>query len=213
MPYKPPMPDEDIEALAAELRPLWRKGKAVRPWLRKHAPRLIELVRDEWTWACVGRALTQAGITYRTGRPWDGEHLRTQVARATAPLKGRQAAPVVIRPAQAKPLAPVIRPEPARQLAPPPQKLPDEEHQRLNAKYGFQALVDRRALELRGEKVLPWTQEELEEQRIYEADKKQFRRLTPASRMPPQDEYQREARKQLLWEESNRRFDATYRRR
>ena len=87
MSYKPPMPDEDIAALADELRPLWRKGQPVLPWLRKHAPRLIELQRDEWTWASLGKALTCAGITYQTNRPWDGEHLRVQVSRATRPLK------------------------------------------------------------------------------------------------------------------------------
>lgn len=92
MPYKPPMPDEDINALAAELKPLWRTGRPMRPWLRKHGHRLIALMQDEWTWDSLGQALTRAGITYRTGHPWTGEHLRSQVTRATAPLKGRKRA-------------------------------------------------------------------------------------------------------------------------
>lgn len=89
MPYKPPMPDEEIEVLAVQLSPLWRKGKPVWPWLRKHDYRLIALNQDEWTWASLEDALARAGITYQTGCPWAGEHLRAQVTKAMAPLKGR----------------------------------------------------------------------------------------------------------------------------
>ena len=158
----------------------------MRPWLRKHAPRLIELVRDEWTWACAGRALTRAGITYRTGRPWDGEHLRTQVARATAPLKGRRAAGSL--PAEARRLSQPATPAPAAPMAPQPvsarrllvqrtdlaQRLADDEYNRLHAKFNFDARVQRRASELRGENIPPWTPEELEEWRIYDEDRRQF---------------------------------------
>jgi hypothetical protein len=213
MPYKPPMPDEDIEAFAAELRPLWRKGKAVRPWLRKHAPQLIERVRDEWTWACVGRALTLAGITYRTNRPWDGEHLRSQIARATAPLKASRAVSVISQPAEIKPPQPMTRPAPALQASLGAERLSDQEHERLDAKYGYTARVERRAMELRENEMRPWTEEELEEWRVYEADRQRFHRFKPVSRLPQQDEFQKHARAQVLQEDNQRRYEETRMRR
>ena len=79
--------DAEIDALAAEFRALWRTGDVVGPWLRKHAVRLRELVHGDWSWAAIAAALTRAGITYRTGRPWSAEGLRVDVRRATRPLK------------------------------------------------------------------------------------------------------------------------------
>jgi len=87
MPYKRPPTDDEVEALAAELRPLWRKDDAVRPWLRNHADMLVALVHDDWSWDGLAAALGRAGITYRTGHPWRGEQLRTQVAIARQRLK------------------------------------------------------------------------------------------------------------------------------
>jgi hypothetical protein len=47
MPYKRPATDDEITALAERLRPLWRSGDAVRPWLRKHGDLLINFVHDD----------------------------------------------------------------------------------------------------------------------------------------------------------------------
>ena len=48
----------------------------------------MDLVRrDDWAWVNLGRALTLAGIAYRTGKPWTGENLRRAVTLAQKPLK------------------------------------------------------------------------------------------------------------------------------
>lgn len=84
----------EIEALADTFRPLWRQGDVVRIWLRQHHALLRSLVHNEWSWAAIGEALTQAGITYRTGKPWTAKQLRSELSRALIPLKGyRQRAP------------------------------------------------------------------------------------------------------------------------
>jgi hypothetical protein len=93
MPLKrQPTPDE-IAVLAEELRPLWRDGDVVRPWLRKHATRLRSLIADGWSWAGLATVLTQAGITYRTKRPWTVNALKAEVSRANAPSKSRKSTP------------------------------------------------------------------------------------------------------------------------
>jgi len=82
------MPAEDeITLLAEHFKKLWREGNAIRPWLRKHADMLVNLVHDDWSWAGLAEALTLAGITYRTGRPWKAEQLRVHIATARLPLK------------------------------------------------------------------------------------------------------------------------------
>jgi hypothetical protein len=80
--------DEEIEALAEQFRPLWRQGDIIRPWLRQHRDMLLELVHGGWSWASVGQALTRAGVTYRTGKPWTDKWLRSEFSRAQSPLKG-----------------------------------------------------------------------------------------------------------------------------
>lgn len=85
--------DAEIEVLAATLRPLWRPGDVVRPWLRQHRDMLLELVHGEWSWAAVGAALSKAGITYRTGAPWTAKTLRSEFSRAQTPLKGYRRRP------------------------------------------------------------------------------------------------------------------------
>ncbi|OYV48268.1 MAG: hypothetical protein B7Z77_10805 [Acidocella sp. 20-58-15] len=80
--------DADIEALAEILRPLWRQGDIMRPWLRQHHELLRSLVHGEWSWAAVGAALTKVGITYRTGTPWTDKRLRSEFSLAQKPLKG-----------------------------------------------------------------------------------------------------------------------------
>jgi hypothetical protein len=92
MTYKRTPTDDEIEALAEQFRPLWRAGEAIRPWLRKHALMLNDLVHDDWSWAGVAAALDRAGIAYRTGNPWQAEQLRAKIAGTRRPLKHAKAA-------------------------------------------------------------------------------------------------------------------------
>jgi hypothetical protein len=87
MTYKRTPTDDEIDALAEQFRPLWRTGEAVRPWLRKHASMLIDLVHDDWSWAGVAIALDRAGVAYKTGNPWQAEQLRAKIAGTRRPLK------------------------------------------------------------------------------------------------------------------------------
>lgn len=80
--------DAEIVILAKQLRPLWQQGDSVRPWLRQHHEVLLGLVHGEWSWAAVSAALTKAGITYRTGKPWTEKQLRSEMSRSLQPLKG-----------------------------------------------------------------------------------------------------------------------------
>lgn len=82
--------EAEIESLAEMLRPLWRQGDVVRPWLRQHYGTLLELVHGDWSWAAIARAMTLAGITYSTGKAWDADWLQSEVYRARRPLKGYQ---------------------------------------------------------------------------------------------------------------------------
>jgi hypothetical protein len=81
-------PDDEIDALAARFRALWVAGDVIRPWLRRHAEMLLALVQDGWSWSAIARALTQAGITYRTGRAWSANNLQSEAYRARKPLRG-----------------------------------------------------------------------------------------------------------------------------
>lgn len=87
MPIKREPSASELKALAERFKALWRDGDVLRPWLRKHHEMIRELVHDDWSWASVAQALTQAGITWRTGRPWSAEGLRREVVRAVRPLK------------------------------------------------------------------------------------------------------------------------------
>ncbi|OYV54763.1 MAG: hypothetical protein B7Z71_13465 [Acidocella sp. 21-58-7] len=82
--------EAEIESLAEMLRPLWRQGDVVRPWLRQHYGMLLELVHGDWSWAAIARAMTLAGITYSTGKAWDTDWLQSEIYRARRPLKGYQ---------------------------------------------------------------------------------------------------------------------------
>jgi hypothetical protein len=93
MPFKRRPTPNEIDVLADEFRPLWRDGDVVRPWLRTHAMRLRSLIADGWSWAGLATVLTQAGITYRTRRPWTVNALKAEVSRANAPLKAHKSAP------------------------------------------------------------------------------------------------------------------------
>jgi hypothetical protein len=80
--------DDEINALVARFLALWSPGEVIRPWLRQHAEMLLELVQSGWSWAAIARAMTQAGITYRTGKPWTADWLQSDAYRARLPLKG-----------------------------------------------------------------------------------------------------------------------------
>ena len=88
MPKKRAPTDEEIEALAEQFRHLWRQGDVMRPWFRQHRDMLLGLVHGDWSWASVGQALTKAGITYRTGKPWTAKWLQSDFSRAQTPLRG-----------------------------------------------------------------------------------------------------------------------------
>ncbi|HTH99352.1 MAG TPA: hypothetical protein VL752_00280 [Acidisoma sp.] len=86
MPLKRQPSEAELDALAAEFRLLGRPGDVIRPWLQKQPVRIKTLVADDWSWATVADALTRAGNTYRTKRPWTGDGLKSQVRRAALPL-------------------------------------------------------------------------------------------------------------------------------
>jgi hypothetical protein len=78
----------EIETLAEKFRESWSKGQIVKSWLRAHGAELRRLVREEdWAWANIGRALSLAGIVYRTGNAWSPETLRKAVTLACKPGK------------------------------------------------------------------------------------------------------------------------------
>ena len=80
--------DDEINALAARFRALWSPGDVIRPWLRQHSEMLLDLIQTGWSWGAIARAMTQAGITYRTGKPWTADWLQSDAYRARLPLKG-----------------------------------------------------------------------------------------------------------------------------
>lgn len=90
MPRKRPRTDADVERLAAEFRERWTPAYGISPWLRKMGPRLHRMVRDDsWAWADIGRAMTLAGITYESGKPWNGTLLMVKAAQARKQLRDR----------------------------------------------------------------------------------------------------------------------------
>jgi hypothetical protein len=102
MPTSPIFTDEEIVALGQILKPLWRPGQLVMPWLRANADMLRALVQEEhWSWNAVAAAMTKAGITYRTGNAWSGTTLRLQIRQARQPLKKQAAVrgPIIVSPA------------------------------------------------------------------------------------------------------------------
>lgn len=88
MPRKRTPTDEEIDTLADQFRQLWRPGEVLRPWFRQHRDMMLDLVHGDWSWASVGQALTKAGITYGTGKPWTAKWLQSDFSRAQMPLKG-----------------------------------------------------------------------------------------------------------------------------
>jgi hypothetical protein len=93
MPMKRTPTDDEIVVLAEQLGQFWRHGDVVRPWFRRHRDMLLSLVHGDWSWATLANALTKAGITYRTGKPWTAKWLRSDFCRAQIPLKGYRRGP------------------------------------------------------------------------------------------------------------------------
>jgi hypothetical protein len=89
MPKRHEPTHDEIDALAATFRALWRRGKPLRPWLRKHRQMVLDLIHDEWSWNSIAKVFSLAGIKYREGKgkDWHGEWLRCEFARAALPLK------------------------------------------------------------------------------------------------------------------------------
>ena len=123
MPRKAARPDAQVERLADEFRRRWVAADGIEPWLRRNIGRLARLTENGWSWADIGRALTSAGITYSTGRPWTGPLLARKAVQVRAQIRKREARRSTIhpvmprqpRPEAARRLAPVIRaPEPAQ---------------------------------------------------------------------------------------------------
>lgn len=84
--------DADVEELAEKFREDWSEGEVIRSWLRRHGEELRNLVRHEdWAWANIGKALTKAGIQFKTGKDWTGENVRRAVDLAMKPKKARTA--------------------------------------------------------------------------------------------------------------------------
>lgn len=86
--------DAEIEKLAEKFRESWNEGHIIRSWLRHHSDELRKLVREEdWSWTNIGRALSAAGIQFKTGKGWTGENVRRAVDLAMKPRKGRVGKP------------------------------------------------------------------------------------------------------------------------
>ena len=83
-------PEVDIVGVAAELAASWHEADGVESWLRTHVARLTRMAQDEsWAWADIARALMQAGIRYRSGRPWTGTLLLVKAAQVRAQRRQR----------------------------------------------------------------------------------------------------------------------------
>lgn len=90
MARKHPRPDADIARLASDLAASWTAADGIEPWLRTHVPRLTRMIQDEsWSWSDIARALTVAGIQYKSGRPWTGTFLAVKAAEVRAQRKKR----------------------------------------------------------------------------------------------------------------------------
>jgi hypothetical protein len=84
--------EADVEELAKKFREDWSEGEVIRSWLRRHGEELRNLVRKEdWSWENIGKALSQAGIQFKTGKGWAGENVRRAVDLAMKPKKARAA--------------------------------------------------------------------------------------------------------------------------
>jgi hypothetical protein len=102
----------DIEKLAQKFREDWSEGDVIRSWLRRHSEELRNLVRrEDWSWENIGKALSLAGIHFKTGKSWTGENVRRAVDLAMKPKKLREGK-IHSLPAPMPPPAPSIAPFP-----------------------------------------------------------------------------------------------------
>ena len=88
-------PDDEIMAMAAELRPFVKTGETVVPFIRRNQQRLLQLVEEE-SWATLARVMTALGMTYSSKKPWTARYISNEFARATMPLKRRRGARTAI---------------------------------------------------------------------------------------------------------------------
>ena len=110
--------EADVEALAEKFREDWSEGEVIRSWLRRHGEELRNLVRKEdWSWENIGKALSVAGIQFKTGKGWTGENLRRAVDLAMKPKKVRATKPQVPSTVSA-PILPAL--VPSLPSSPPP---------------------------------------------------------------------------------------------
>jgi hypothetical protein len=100
-------PDDEILAMAAELRPFVKTGETVVPFIRRNQQRLLQLVEEE-SWATLARVMTALGMTYSSGKAWSARYISNEFDRATMPLKRRRGARTAIPTTAPNPL-----PEPA----------------------------------------------------------------------------------------------------
>jgi hypothetical protein len=106
--------EADVEALAQKFCQSWNEGEVIRSWLRGHGEELRNLVRQEdWSWTNIGKALSLAGIQFKTGKGWTGENVRRAVDLAMKPKKARAGK------AQAAPVPTITLPSPPSALPPP----------------------------------------------------------------------------------------------
>ena len=88
-------PDDEIMAMAAELRPCVKTGETVVPFIRRNQRRLLQLVEEE-SWATLARVMTALGMTYSSGKAWTARYISNEFDRATMPLKRRRGARTAI---------------------------------------------------------------------------------------------------------------------
>jgi hypothetical protein len=121
--------EADVEELAQRFRENWNEGQVIRSWLRRHGEELRTLVRQEdWSWENIGKALSLAGIQFKTGKGWRGENVRRAVDLAMKPKKaraGKSQAPSTPTASS----APTISSSPPS--APPPPRPPGEPEFRI----------------------------------------------------------------------------------
>ena len=91
MPRRAARPDAQVERLADEFRRRWVAADGIEPWLRRNLGRLARMTEVGWSWADIGRAMTAAGITYSTGRPWTGPLLARKAVQVRAQIRQREA--------------------------------------------------------------------------------------------------------------------------
>ncbi len=89
MPKQREASPEEIVALTTQFRALWRKGDALRPWMRQHRQMVLDLVHGDYSWDAIAKALSKAKIKYQGGQAddWTAEGLRREFVRAARPRK------------------------------------------------------------------------------------------------------------------------------